>query len=101
MLGGGGDVAPDAVAGAGDGFGGESSGDLLLGLGWAYVAFGLVAGGGHLQVIGEAHDVAEAVAQHFQQAAPRGLLAFRVRVAVHFGQSDGDTGADPFQAGVA
>src|SRR6266511_3410107 len=40
----------------------------LLGLGRAYVAFGLVVGGRHAQVVGEAGDVVEPVAQCFEQA---------------------------------
>ena len=92
VFGGGRDVAADSVSGAGYGFGGEPSGNLLLGLGRADVSFGLVRGGRHLQVVGEADDVVEAVAENLQQATPGRLFAFRVRVALHLGQSDGDAG---------
>ena len=62
-----GDVAADGVAVAGGVLGTEAAGDLLLGLGRAQVAFGLVAGGRDAQVGCEAQDVVLAIAQVFRE----------------------------------
>jgi hypothetical protein len=70
VLGGGGQVAADGVSLFGGLFGAEPSGDLLLGLGRADVAFGLVVGGRDVQIMGESQHVVLAVAQHFQQNPP-------------------------------
>jgi hypothetical protein len=77
--GGGGEVSADAVAIAGALFTGEASGDLLLNLAGAQIAFGLVRGGWHPQVLCEAQHVGLAVAQDFQEQAG---LAFTGTVAV-------------------
>jgi hypothetical protein len=52
---------------------GQSAGDVLLDLGWSQVAFGLVRGGWHLQVVGEAQHVGLALAREFGQQS---CLAF-------------------------
>jgi hypothetical protein len=46
---------------------GEPPGDVLLDLAGPQVAFGLVGGGGNLQVVGEAQDVGFPVVQNLQQ----------------------------------
>jgi hypothetical protein len=74
VLGGGGDVAADGVPVLGGSLGAEPAGDLLLGLGRAEVAFGLVGGGRYVQVAGEAQHIVFTIAQDFQQDPPDRLL---------------------------
>jgi len=73
VLDGGGRVASDGVTVAGGFLRAEPSGDLLLGLRRAQVAFGLVGGRRYPQVRQEAEDVCLAVVQAFQQG-PAGFL---------------------------
>src|SRR5829696_5784934 len=61
VFGGGGEVSADSVAVLGSVLAGEAAGDLLLDLGRSQVAFGLVRGGRHLQIVGEAQHVGLAV----------------------------------------
>jgi hypothetical protein len=75
VLGGGGQVAADRVPLAGGFFGAEPAGDLLLGFGWAQVAFGLVGGGRDRQVVDEPQHVVLPVAEAFEQVAAGVLLA--------------------------
>lgn len=51
----------------------ESARDLLLGLGRADIAFGLVVRGWDLEVVREAQHVVLAIAKYFQQDATDGL----------------------------
>lgn len=67
VLDGGGEVAADGEAVLGAFFAGQSAGDVLADLGQPQVAFGLVGGGRHLQVEGEAQHVVLAVAQDLQE----------------------------------
>ena len=62
----GGEVSADSVAVFGAFLAGEASGDVLLDLAGSQVAFCLVGGGWHRQVVGEAQHVGLAVAQDFQ-----------------------------------
>src|SRR5262252_7547854 len=75
VLGGGGDVAADGVPVAGDLFGAEPAGYLLLRLGGSDVPLGLVRSRGYAQVGGEPQHVVLPVAQAFQQVAAGPLLA--------------------------
>jgi hypothetical protein len=88
VLGGGGDVAADGVAVAGDLLGAESAGYFLLGLCGPQVAFCLVRRRGNAQVGGEPEDVGLPVAQAFEQVAAGPLLA--ACDLGHLGQADQD-----------
>jgi hypothetical protein len=65
-----------------------------LHLAGSQIAFGLVGGGWHLEVVGEAQDVGFAVAQHLKQEPG---LAFTWTRAVRcgVGQPDEHAGAEP------
>src|SRR3712207_5323021 len=67
------DVAGDVEAVLGDLLAGEPSGDLLLGLGWAQVAFADVVRGPDPGVGGEVQDVRFVVAAELQQHPSGGL----------------------------
>jgi hypothetical protein len=71
VLGGGGQVAVDRVPVPGGLLGAESAGDFLLGFGRAQVAFCVVGGGRDAQVASEPQHVIAAVAEAFEQVAPR------------------------------
>jgi hypothetical protein len=73
VFGGGGDVASDVEAVFGDVELPEASGDPLLGLPGAQVAFGLVVGRGNPGVVGESKDVDEAFPEDPQEVVEPGF----------------------------
>ena len=84
---GGGEVTADSITVLGALLTGQPPGDLLLDLGRSQIAFGLVGGGWHPQVMGEAQDVAVAVAENFEQQASFAFTG-SVAVACGVGQSN-------------
>jgi hypothetical protein len=68
------EVTKVEVAVPGGGFRTEPAADLLLGLGGAQVAFGLIAGGRDGGIGQEPQHVGFAVLEAFQQVQGRGLL---------------------------
>ena len=94
MLDRGGDEPADGVAIAGAFFAGQPTGDVLLALTGPQVTFGLVGGGRHGQVMGEAQYVGLTVAQHLQYQS--GLAPARAGACVEgVGEPDQHAVAEP------
>src|SRR3979409_1097203 len=90
------DVAADVEAVLGDGLAGESSGDLLLGLGGSQVAFAEVVGGPDPGVGAEGEDIVFVVVEELQQG-PAGWLgggAAWAGVGSDFGEDAPDGAAE-------